>query len=314
MLLRWLLRQGSDAQLILGARAAHTALQPLRLASWRMPLLPQVAVVLTVSTWQPSATTVVTADVHMIRTYLRPTKKTSVGSAFLLCGCLSWVRCSSRRPQLNSDVVRPPPQTRNRVAADLLAFWWKPVYEDWTEKLKSIGEAVFFDITGVEHKGLPVQRNVVGIAAKQKTIPASGGFQFTDQPRPSSNAGVDANTTEAETKPKQKFALPDLGVSSGKPLAVATNDAQDEQKPAVSLAEPQAASSAGYAQIQATFPKPDQAIPLQLLPKAGPPVASQLVRKIQTARVSAFLSQLVPRRMKTCQRHRQSLDYARRGR
>ena len=175
---------------------------------------------------------------------------------------------------MNSDVVRPPPQTRNRVAADLLAFWWKPVYEDWTEKLKSIGEAVFFDITGIEHKGLPVQRNVVGIAAKQKTIPASGGFQFIDQPRPSSNAGVDANTTEAKTKPKQKFALPDLGVSSGQPLAVATNDAQDEQKPAVSLAEPQAASSAGYAQIQATFPKPDQEIPLQLLPKAGPPVAS----------------------------------------
>ena len=130
MLLRWLLRQASDAQLILGARAAHTALQPLRLASWKMPLLPQVAAVHTVSTCQPSVTTVVTADVHM-----RPTNKTSVGSAFLLCGCLSWVRCSSRRPQFNSDFVRPPPQTRNRVAADLLAF---------TEKLKSIGEVVFF--------------------------------------------------------------------------------------------------------------------------------------------------------------------------
>ena len=58
--------------------------------------------------------------------------------------------------------------TVNRVADDLLAFWWKPVDDGWTEKLKSIGEAVFFDITGIEHKGLPVQRNVVGIVAKQK--------------------------------------------------------------------------------------------------------------------------------------------------
>ena len=31
-----------------------------------------------------------------------------------------------------------------QVKHDLLAFWWMPVYGGWTEKLKSIGEAVFF--------------------------------------------------------------------------------------------------------------------------------------------------------------------------
>ena len=72
----------------------------------------------------------------------------------------------------------------------------------------------------------------------KKTRPASGGFSSTDQPRSSSNAGVDANTAEAETQPKQKFELLDPEVSSGSPLAGATNDAQDEQNPAVSPAEP----------------------------------------------------------------------------
>ena len=81
---------------------------------------------------------------------------------------------------------------------------------------------------------------------------------------------MDANTTEAETQPKQKFELPDPEVSSGSPLAGATNDAQDEQNPAVSPAEPQAASSVGDAQIQATPPKTDQEIPLQL-PSTTPP-------------------------------------------
>ena len=81
---------------------------------------------------------------------------------------------------------------------------------------------------------------------------------------------MDANTTEAETQPKQKFELLDLEVSSGSPLAGATNDAQDEQNPAVSPAEPQAASSVGDAQIQATPPKTDQEIPLQL-PSTTPP-------------------------------------------
>ena len=173
MLLRWLLRQASDAQLILGARAAHTALQPLRLASWRMPLLPQVAVVHTVSTCQPSVTTVVTADVHMIRTYLRPTKKTSVGSAFLLCGCLSWVGCSSRRPQLNSDVVRPPPQTRNRVAADLLAF---------TEKLKSIGEAVFSTLQGSSTKACQSNAMSWGLSRNKKRYQPLAVFSSLTSP------------------------------------------------------------------------------------------------------------------------------------
>ena len=105
-----------------------------------------------------------------------------------------------------------------------------------------------------------------GLQRMKKTRPASGGFSSTDQPRSSSSAGVGANTTEAETKPKQKFALLDLAVSSGQPLAVATNDAQAVLSPA----EPQAASSVGDAQIQATPPKTDQEIPLQL-PSTTPP-------------------------------------------
>ena len=59
--------------------------------------------------------------------------------------------------------------TVNRVADDLLAFWWKPVDDGWTEKLKSIGEAVFFDITEIEHLGLTTRGNVVvGVAANEK--------------------------------------------------------------------------------------------------------------------------------------------------
>ena len=101
--------------------------------------------------------------------------------------------------------------TVSKVAANLLSFWWTLVHRHgWTEQVKSIGEAIFFDITEIQHKGLAVQGNVVRIVAEETTIPGSGGFSSTDQPRSSSNAGVapvDAHTTEAETKPKQKIRL-----------------------------------------------------------------------------------------------------------
>ena len=51
VLLRLLLRGGASAQLTLGARAAHTALLPVRLTPRGMPLLPRGTVVQSSLTW-----------------------------------------------------------------------------------------------------------------------------------------------------------------------------------------------------------------------------------------------------------------------
>ena len=295
MLLRWLLRQASDAQLILGARAAHTALQPLRLASWRMPLLPQVAVVHTVSTCQPSVTTVVTADVHMIRTYLRPTKKTSVGSAFLLCGCLSWVGCSSRRPQLNSDVVRPPPQTRNRVAADLLAF---------TEKLKSIGEAVFSTLQGSSTKACQSNAMSWGLSRNKKRYQPLAVF--------SSLTSAVHPATQEWMQIQQKKKLSQTKNLSCLTLRFHLARLWREQRMMRRMNRTQRYRQPNLRQLLALeMHKYTQRLPRQIR-KYHCSFLRQHHHKKKM--ISAFLSQLVPRRMKTCQRHRQPLDYAGRGR
>ena len=129
--------------------------------------------------------------------------------------------------------------TVNNIKSDLVAFWWQPVYAGWSKKFLSIGESIFFDLVEVDHLALTVRGNVLGIAAEDKTIPASGGLASTSQPSSSSNAEV-----------------------------LATTRKPDEP------AETKAASSADDAQMDATPPKPDQEIPLPLTPKPDPPVAA----------------------------------------
>ena len=79
-LLRLLLRGGASAQLTLGARAAHTALLPVRLTPWSMPLLPQGTVVQSSPTWQPAPPT-----------HLKPTntKQRGSGSPLVLLSLVS---------------------------------------------------------------------------------------------------------------------------------------------------------------------------------------------------------------------------------